>query len=84
MVIKLVRVFMVCQCNVYVISKSLGRKDLGYKSYTRAIWSKYLADSGDLLRIRERRTIVYMLTLQESLTERREVWIRESTPISLP
>ena len=28
----MILVFMVCQCNVYVIPKSLGRKDLGYKS----------------------------------------------------
>ena len=33
MVIKLILVFMVCQCNVYVIPRSLGRKDLGYKGY---------------------------------------------------
>jgi hypothetical protein len=29
----LILVFMVCQCNVYVIPRSLGRKDLGYKGY---------------------------------------------------
>jgi hypothetical protein len=31
MVIKLIGVFMVRQCNVYVIPKSLGRNDFGYK-----------------------------------------------------
>jgi hypothetical protein len=31
MVIKSIRVFMMCQCNLYVIPKSLGRKDLGSK-----------------------------------------------------
>ena len=31
MVIKLILVFMACNCNVYVIPKSLGKKDLDYK-----------------------------------------------------
>ncbi len=32
MVINWILVWMVCQCNVYVIPESIGTKDLGYKS----------------------------------------------------
>jgi hypothetical protein len=31
MVMNLILVFLVCQCNEYVIPKSMSRKDLGYK-----------------------------------------------------
>ena len=31
MVMNLILVWMVCQCNVYVIPESISRKDLGYK-----------------------------------------------------
>ena len=33
MVMNLILVCMVCQCNVYVIPESIRRKDLGYKGY---------------------------------------------------
>jgi len=33
MVMNLILVFLVCQCNEYVIPKSMSRKDLGYKGY---------------------------------------------------
>ena len=32
MVMNLILVFLVCECNEYVIPKSMSRKDLGYKS----------------------------------------------------
>jgi hypothetical protein len=31
MVMNLILVFLVCECNEYVIPKSISRKDLGYK-----------------------------------------------------
>ena len=31
MVMNLILVWMMCQCNVYVIPKSVSKKDLGYK-----------------------------------------------------
>ncbi len=34
-------------------------------TYTRAIWSKYLADSNELLRIRDKETTLSLHTLQE-------------------
>jgi hypothetical protein len=33
MVMNLILVWMMCQCNVYVIPKSVSKKDLGYKGY---------------------------------------------------
>jgi hypothetical protein len=43
MVIKLICVFLECQCNVYVIPKSIGRKDLGYKGYEPNAIANFLA-----------------------------------------
>ena len=41
MVMNLILVFLVCQCNEYVIPKSMSRKDLGYKSAAgrATVWS---------------------------------------------
>ena len=33
MIMNVILVCMVCQCNVYVIPESIRRKDLGYKGY---------------------------------------------------
>ncbi len=33
MAMNLILVFLVCECNEYVIPKSISRKDLGYKGY---------------------------------------------------
>ena len=49
MVIKFILVFMVCQYNVYVIPRSLGRKDLGYKGYEPCFetwWPGFVLISG--------------------------------------
>ena len=42
MVMNLILVWMVCQCNVYVIPESI-RKDLGYKGYEPLTIANFLA-----------------------------------------